>query len=77
MTIAMETPVTRFTRAYHAACAAMIRYVLNGDDRKANRAAEVARHAAHNAARHGALSPLLDQLERHYPELAEGEDAGE
>lgn len=70
----LETPATRFTRAYSAAVQRMTRYVLDGDDRKADKAAEMARNAAHGAARYGALAPLVDQMERHYPEISEGED---
>lgn len=72
--LALETPATRFVRAYSVAMQHMIRYVLDGDDRKADKAADMARSAAHGAARHGVLSPLIDQMERHYPEIADGED---
>lgn len=76
-TIALETPAARFTAAYRTAVSAMIRSVLEGDDRRANRAADAARSAAHRAARFGSLSPLIDQLERHYPELSEEEEEEE
>lgn len=65
MTTAMiETPAARFTRAYSHAVAMMSRFVLEGDDRRANKAADMARHAAQGALRYGARSPMIDWLER-------------
>lgn len=38
MTLAIEAPATRFTRTYSEAVRKVTRYVLEDDDRKANKA---------------------------------------
>lgn len=72
-----RTIAGRHAARYGRAVQACARHAMSDDytDRRARELDRIAQHSAHAALAHGHRSPILDRLERAYPELAEMVDA--